>query len=157
VIIFITGYDEYMPEGYDVAALHYLIKPVSEQKLREVLNRAVNNINAESRILLFKNTDGPVRVEADDILYAEIFSHYDEIHAMGVAQGYSFRVKTTMGELSAQLGDGFFRCHRSYIVGMAHVKGIARYSVLMDNGVRVPLSRKLYEAAFKFFTEYNFK
>lgn len=43
-IIFITGYSDYISEGYEVAALHYLMKPVKEEKLRSVLDRAVEKI-----------------------------------------------------------------------------------------------------------------
>lgn len=43
-IVFITGYPEYMCRGYDLSALHYLLKPVSDEKLSEVLGRAMKNI-----------------------------------------------------------------------------------------------------------------
>ena len=48
-IIFITGYIDYISEGYDVAALHYLMKPLSEDKLSEVLNRAVLKIRKNEK------------------------------------------------------------------------------------------------------------
>ena len=45
-IVFITGYTDYIAEGYDVAALHYLVKPVREEKLFEVLDRAAARSSA---------------------------------------------------------------------------------------------------------------
>ena len=48
-IVFITGYTDYIAEGYDVAALHYLVKPVREEKLFEVLDRAAAKLRADSR------------------------------------------------------------------------------------------------------------
>ena len=44
-IVFITGYSDYIAEGYEVAALHYLMKPVKEDKLFSVLDRAVEKFS----------------------------------------------------------------------------------------------------------------
>ncbi|MCL2286486.1 MAG: LytTR family DNA-binding domain-containing protein [Firmicutes bacterium] len=153
IIVFITGYDDYMCMGYEVSALHYLMKPVAEEKLRDVLGRAGNLLVEAPRMIGFNTVAGVIRLKADDILYAEMFSHYAEVYTLAQA----VRVKTTMGDLQHLLGDGFFRCHRSYIVGMAHVERITRVGMLLDNGKTVPLSRKLYDAAYKAFMEYNFK
>ena len=38
-ILFVTGYDEYMQRGYDVSALHYLMKPVDKERLFQALDR----------------------------------------------------------------------------------------------------------------------
>jgi DNA-binding LytR/AlgR family response regulator len=45
------------------------------------------------------------------------------------------------------LGEGFFRCHRSYIVGMRHVRRVLRTAMVLDTGREIPLSRTLYDAA----------
>ena len=50
-IVFVTGYSDYIAEGYEVAALHYLMKPVSEGKLFAVLNRALEKRKREERCL----------------------------------------------------------------------------------------------------------
>ena len=44
-IVFITGYSDYIAEGYEVSALHYLMKPVNVDKLNEVLSRALEKRN----------------------------------------------------------------------------------------------------------------
>ena len=61
-IIFITGYMDYISEGYDVEALHYLIKPVTGEKLGEVLDRAMERIKTRERGLVLTLPDGIVRV-----------------------------------------------------------------------------------------------
>ena len=50
-IVFITGYSDYISEGYEVAALHYLMKPVKEEKLYSVLDRAIGKIQKNERVL----------------------------------------------------------------------------------------------------------
>lgn len=52
-IIFITGYSDYIAEGYDVAALHYLMKPVNREKLFGVLDRAVERLKISQRALIW--------------------------------------------------------------------------------------------------------
>ena len=53
-IVFITGYSDYIAEGYEVSALHYLMKPVREEKLMDVLDRAAQRLQVEERALFLK-------------------------------------------------------------------------------------------------------
>ena len=46
-IIFITGFPDFIAEGYEVSALHYLMKPVKEEKLFEVLDKAVSRLQKD--------------------------------------------------------------------------------------------------------------
>lgn len=74
-IIFITGFPDFVWEGYEVSALHYLIKPVSYEKLFQILNRAVDKLN-KSEIALFFAVDGEtLRVDASKIVSIEAFAH----------------------------------------------------------------------------------
>jgi DNA-binding LytR/AlgR family response regulator len=146
-IIFITGYSDYIAEGYDVSALHYLMKPVDEHKLFVVLDRAAARVKAlgasSRRTILFPKSGGNVRIPAEDILYAEAFSHYITIYTKDMQQDFNMR----LSDMEELLGAGFFRCHRSYIVGMKHVRRVTRTAMVLDNGMEIPLSRRLYDAA----------
>lgn len=146
-IIFITGFTDYMAEGYDVSALHYLMKPVNEQKLIEVLERASARLNSSKRTILFKSGSGSMRIPADDIYYAEAFSHYVTLYTKDGLESLNMRIS----DMEKLLGEGFFRCHRSYIVGMKHVRRVSRTSMVLDNGKEIPLSRMLYDAANQVF------
>ena len=61
-IVFITGYTDYIAEGYDVSALHYLVKPVSREKLCAVLDRAAQRLKSAERVLLLELPGETVRV-----------------------------------------------------------------------------------------------
>ena len=150
VIIFITGFAEYAEEGYDVGALHYLIKPVDEEKLFSVLDKAASRISGPARFLLLPGADGSIRVPADDIRYAEAFSHTVELYA--ARQTYALRI--TMNELEALAGEEFFRCHRSYLVNLKFVRRVTRKAMVLDSGREIPLSRKLYDPANQAFIRY---
>lgn len=139
-LVFITGYMEYIAQGYDVAALHYLLKPVTGEKLGEVLNRCLERIKARERELLLELADGTVRLPLSEIQYIEVLKNYVTVHA-----GEDYRVKRTLSQLEKGLDESFFKVHRSYIVSLRFIKRITKTEVILKNGLSIPLSRKLYE------------
>ena len=69
-IIFITGYPDFMSEGFEVAALHYLMKPVKKEKLFSVLDRAVENLGHKEESLVLETENGVLRVNFSEIMLA---------------------------------------------------------------------------------------
>jgi len=153
IIIFITALPDYINEGYDVFALHYLMKPVNESKFYEVLDRAVRHI-AKNITALFLPVDGEnKRVSVDDIIYIESFAHFSDI----IMVNGSLKVKMPISELEQQLmqsSGSFSRCHRSYIVGLKYVDKITKTDIILDNGANIPLSRRLYNDVNKALIKY---
>ena len=80
-IVFITGYSDYISEGYEVAALHYLMKPVKEDKLCSVLDRAAEKLSKNEKVLHFQIGGEMFRVPIHQIRYAEVTGNYVTIHA----------------------------------------------------------------------------
>jgi DNA-binding LytR/AlgR family response regulator len=150
-IVFISGFADYMPYGYDVGAVHYLLKPVNAGKLSEVLDRAVELLKRSKRYVVFDVSGESVRVAAEDIVYAEAFSHEIELHSAGRV----LNLRMSMNRLEEVLGEGFFRCHRSFIVHLRYVEGIRRNAVILEGGGSIPLSRRLYDTANRVFIQYN--
>lgn len=140
-IVFITGYYEYFGDGFDVSALHYLIKPADERKLSAVLDKAADNLAYRQRSVLISTADGEVRVSLADILYVESENVYIVIHTV---QG-DYRTRMALAKFSGQLDETFFKVHRSFIVGLKYIKKITRTEVTMTNGDTVPISRGLYD------------
>ena len=68
-ILFVTGYEEYMEYGYDVAALHYLVKPVKKDRLFAVLNRVWEGRKPEEKVLL-ETDHGMASIGRGKIWYA---------------------------------------------------------------------------------------
>ncbi len=75
IIVFITGAKEYVFEAFDVAAMHYLIKPVADEKLQEVLKRAQKEIekkqNKKERQIFIQTRNKSITLNVADILYFE--------------------------------------------------------------------------------------
>lgn len=141
-IIFVTGFYEYFSDGFDVSALHYLIKPVDGGKLYPVLDKAVANLSYRQRSVLLSTAEGDIKVPLTDILYLESENVYVNVHT----EHDVYKSRITLSKLSEQLDDTFFKVHRSYIAGLKHVKKITRNEITMINGAELPLSRGTYDA-----------
>jgi DNA-binding LytR/AlgR family response regulator len=148
-LVFVTGYMEYIADGYDVEALHYLLKPVTEEKLGSVLARALERVKAREKELFLQTTDGSVRVLSSEIRYLEVQRNYVTIHA---AEEYT--VKRTLGDLEKELDESFFRTGRSFIVNLRFVRKITKTQVFLKDGAQVPLSRGLYEGINRAMIQY---
>ena len=139
-IIFITGYSDYILEGYEVAALHYLMKPVKEEKLCSVLDRAVEKLSKDEKVLNFEIGGEMIRVPIYQIRYAEVFGNYVTIHAAG-----DITVKMTLGEIEKQLDERFYRVGRSCIVNLTQVSRVTRTEIKLLEGIAIPLPRGAYD------------
>lgn len=148
-IIFVTGYMEYIQEGYEVEALNYLLKPITNEKLFAVLNRAVERLKACEKALLLTVSDEIIRIPLYEIKYVEVRKNYVTIHA-----GKDYEVKKTLSELEKNLDDSFFRTGRSFIVNLRFIREITRTNVELAGGLVVPLSRGLYDKVNRAMIEY---
>lgn len=140
-IVFITGYYEYFGDGFDVSALHYLIKPVDDGKLCAVLDKAVDYLACRQRSILLSTSEGDIKVSLADILYVEAQNVYVIAHTMHE----SYRVRMSLGKFSEQLDATFFKVHRSFIAGLKYIRKITRTGITMENGDTIPISRGLYD------------
>ena len=139
-IIFITGYSDYILEGYEVAALHYLMKPVKEEKLCSVLDRAVEKLSKNEKVLNFEIGGEMIRVPIYQIRYADVFGNYVTIHAVS-----DVTVKMTLGELEKQLDERFYRAGRSCVVNLTQVSRVTKTEIKLMDGTVIPLPRGAYD------------
>ena len=139
-IIFITGYTDYIAEGYEVAALHYLVKPVKEEKLFSVLDRAAEKLRKNEKVLHFEISGEMVRVPVYQIRYAEVMANYVTIHA-----AEDVTVKMTLGDLEKELDERFYRAGRSIIVNLTQISRVTKTEIKLSDGTVIPLPRGAYE------------
>ncbi len=149
-IIFITGFPDFISEGYEVSALHYLMKPVLQDKLSEVLDRAASNISKKEKNVIFTVNGEVKRVSLADIISVEAFAHSSIVTAINE----KFEVKSSISEIEELLDESFIRCHRSYIVGLRYIKSIFKTEITVDNGDKIPLSRSNYNTVNQAFIHY---
>lgn len=139
-IVFITGYSDYIAEGYEVSALHYLMKPVKEEKLFAVLNRAAEKLQKNERLLVLESGGELVRLPVYRIRYADVQGNYVTVHA-----DRDYTAKMTLSQLEKQLDDRFHRVGRSAIVNLTRIARVTRTDIFLNDGGSVPLPRGAYE------------
>lgn len=139
-IVFITGYSEYISEGYDVEALHYLIKPVDEGKLFAVLDKFTQrNVTAEQIILACG--DETIRISPDNITHIEAQGRKTSVY---LSDGRTLDCNLSISHFADMALQGFVRCHRSYLVNLRYVRSITKTDIILDDDTAVPISRRLY-------------
>ena len=140
-IVFITGYADYIAEGYEVAALHYLVKPVKEEKLFTVLSRAVEKATKNEKVFHFEIGSEMVRVPIYQIRYADVMGNYVTIHALT-----DVTIKMTLAELAKNLDERFCRVGRSVVVNLTKISRVTKTEIKLSDGTSIPLPRGAYES-----------
>ncbi len=139
-IVFITGYSDYIAEGYDVSALHYLMKPVDTDKFYATLNRAVEKIKKNEKSIYLDTTGGSVKIPFYEIRYVEVIKNYITVHAKE-----DYTCKLTLAEIEKRLDNSFFKTGRSYIINLAYIKKVTRGEVFLSCNTTIPLPRGMYD------------
>ena len=139
-IVFITGYSDYIAEGYEVAALHYLMKPVNREKLMAVLDRALEKRKQEERCLNLEMSGEMVRLPFYEIRYLDVRQNYVTVHAKG-----DYTVKRSLNEFEKELDHRFHRVGRSMILNLKYIQRVTKTEVRLSDGTVLPLPRGAYE------------
>ena len=139
-IVFITGYSDYISEGYEVAALHYLMKPVSREKLLTVLDRAIEKRRQQERCLILECAGELVRIPFYEIRYLDVRQNYVTVHAKD-----DHTVKRTLGDFEKDLDNRFCRVGRSMIVNLSFIQRVNKTEIRLSDGTVLPLPRGAYE------------
>ncbi len=161
ILIFVTALEEYVFDAFDVKAFHYLVKPFSDEKFYTVLQRAVGQYREQSlsgrqypkeeeRSMIIKAGGVSSRVFIKDIIYAEVFNRKIVLHTTkGEIEYYG-----KLSSLEEQLGQDFFRPHRSYLI---HFKYVVKYDasrIVMEEGT-VLMAKPRYSDFVKQYLRYN--
>lgn len=141
-ILFVTGYDRYMAQGYEVAALHYLLKPIRKEKLFSLLDKVKEKSGRRESRLLFQAEAGAISLAVSKIWYLEAQAHWCVLHTAD----REYTLHSPIGELEKYLSGQahILRCHRSYLVNAMHICAILKTEVVLDDNRRLPLSRSAY-------------
>lgn len=152
LLVFISASREYVFDAYDVEAFWYLVKPVETGKLKQVLKKAVLKTEAASPDFILVNKGRQKqKIFLRDILYFEIMGRLIVIHKTGSISDYYGKISILEEELREK---GFFRCHKSYLVHLKYVKGYNRQEAVLDNGEKIPVSKRRYEEFCKALLSY---
>lgn len=139
-IVFITAYSDYIAEGYEVAALHYLLKPVDPIKLFNVLDRAAERIERDCRSVALETQGETVFIPLYEIRYAESSKNYVEVHADRI-----YTVRRTLSDFADSLDSRFIKVGRSYIINLLWIKRVNKSVAELKSGEIIPIPKGAFD------------
>jgi DNA-binding LytR/AlgR family response regulator len=149
-IILITNSGDFMVHGYRVA-VYYIVKPVSEAEMEIAMSWCRTQLTRFAKTIEVTINREPVTIRLRDIHYIEA---QRRTCVLAVARG-EMRVNMPLDTLTGKIGGyPFVECHRSFIVNLVHVADMLDKDFVMENGVRVPVSKAYAAGAGKAFREY---
>ena len=153
LVIFITAYEKYAIDGYNLDVVDYLLKPVSFERFLKAVNKAHEKFNtrstpASSQDYLFVNSEyNLVRIDFNDIAYVEGLRDYVKIYLLSATRPVITRL--SMKSLEEKLpAKSFVRVHKSFIVSLNKIMSIrkGRISILK---AQIPISEHFKENIYK--------
>ena len=138
-IIFITGYSDYLADGYDVSALHYLLKPVNQEKLSSVLDKGIEKLRQRGRFLNLELSGELVRIPLCEIRYLEVRQNYVTVHGKK-----DYTMKRPLRDFEKELDTSFHRVGRSIIVNLSFIRRVTKTEIHLLEGTVLSLPRGAY-------------
>ena len=138
-LVFITVLKEMVFQSFEVQAYDYLVKPVDKKQFEKTMDRLYASMQnaSEDSLLVQKGYEGRI-IQKDEIVFCEIIDRKIYLNlASGEVVDYYERIEN----LETKLDNRFYRCHRSYLINLKHLKGYKNGTAYMDNGKEIPVSR----------------
>lgn len=154
LIIFVTAYEEYVYDAFDVGAFQYLLKPLNEQRFAEIFRRAADEILSQERrnrgVLVIQYAGSCKAISLDSIYYAESQGHKVILHRTEGDLEYYAKI----GSLERELCGQFFRIHKGYLINLSFVERYNKTAVTLTNGEKLLISRYKYAEFVKTYLAY---
>lgn len=147
IIIFVTNYIEYAPEGYEVQAFRYVLKSEIHSKLERYLQQAVEKLHVVQEVLLINVSGETIALSLADILYIESQAHSAVVYiqAQGTSRLKEYKLYSSLTSLEHQLeASGFLRIQKSFIVNMRRIQKYQCTGAILDTGKSLKVSQKNY-------------
>jgi len=143
-LVFVTGYADYVFDGYSVGALGYLMKPAKPEQLSGLLDRCMEALCRESdKAFVCRSGDTTYRISKRNILY--FYSDRRQVTCVTAGRNYTFYGK--LDEVERDAGEGFVRVHQRYLVRAGAVDRVEGGEVYLSEGTALPVSRAYRQSA----------
>ena len=139
-IVFITSHNNFALQGYDVKALHYLMKPVDSQMLEKLIN-SVYTEKFFNSVLTIKSGEQHIRIPIKEIVCMEITGRRVEVSLMDGIVYYSGKLTDILNDLPKGI---FIRCHQAFAVNIKNIRELSRRNATAVNGKQIPVSRTFW-------------
>lgn len=145
-IIFLTNYQQYMPEVFSLQTFDYLLKPISQQKLFPVLDRVLKYLSTAGDHFFFQFKQTTYSIPLAQILYFEKSRRLVIIHTLTTTYQTTMKTKTLLQHLNPD----FIQVHYSFIINSRYLRSINAHTVKLGTekiSVEVPISRHFRQTA----------
>lgn len=143
VIIFVTNFIEYAPEGYEVQAFRYILKQKLDKELASCLALALTRFDHVRDVFKFQINGEIIDIPLSEVLYLESSRHKVTAYLQAKQKSHSFH--GTLSDLEAQLANcGFLRIHKSYLVNMKHLVNFQCRTATLTGDITLRVSEKNY-------------
>lgn len=136
-IIFITSSPDFALQGYDVGALHYLMKPLDGKKLEQLIHADYHS-RFSNQFFLFETHEGKRRIAIKDIICLETAGRRVEVTVLEGSIYVSGKLTDLLNELPKEQ---FTRCHQAYAVNIQSIRELTKQDAIAVNGKEIPVSR----------------
>jgi Response regulator of the LytR/AlgR family len=152
IFIFTTSSEEFYRDGFEVGALHYLIKPVNYTNVEDAMNRCIKFIGEFARQIEIKVGKNKIKIKLVDIQYIEVLGNACHIHT----SRNEIVTYTPLNDLEKLISEkSFLRCHRSFLVNMRAIVQKTSEGLIMENGALVPVPKNSRTSIMKEIDNYN--
>ena len=139
-IIYVTSYRDYVSGAFGVHAFQYLLKPLKEAAVCQVMEDLFSYLEKpKAEVLDFQTSEGIVCLPTDEIFYFE----YANRKICFVAGQREYHMSGKIGSVIERLEPyGFSMPHQSFVVNLYHVKNVSGGIIFLDNGAEIPIVQK---------------
>lgn len=134
-ILFLTAFREYVFDGYDVRAMHYLLKPIVQEALNKCLDDILKQL--KGNYFVYRDNGNIIQIPYGDIICLSVVKHYIEITTK--KEVYSIRM--SLKSILPFLPKEFVQCHRGHIVNMRHIRKVSGNVITLSNLTTVLIGR----------------
>lgn len=154
-IVFLTGKTEYVFEGYEIGAVRYLVKPVSESELAKALDACMQKLeDIREDYIAVKYHGENLRLARSEIISVTVDGHYLKMQTTDTVYEWKASLKEILSKLDSAR---FVMANRSAVVNLEFVTKITREECILENGDAIPVSRGAYGPLNDAFMKYFFK
>ena len=155
IIIFVTTSTEFALEGYEVEALHYLVKPVNKEKVEACFDRCHRVLHDLTKSISITGNMGRVAVALNSIYYIEFIDRVT--HVVVKDSPEPIRTYESLSELGERLQDQrFLQTYRSFIINMDYVGAVSEGAFVMIDDKEIPIRQRDRSAIKKEYYSYLF-
>ena len=144
ILIFVTNFKEYAPDGYEVNAFRYLAKQELDSKLSDYFTQALSVYQVKQQKVEIFCGGEPVPVPLQSLVYIESLGHEQCLHLLNGPRD-KLSTRTTLNELEKMLAPhGFLRIHKGYLVNMAYIQTLQSTGARLNTGESIPVGAHRY-------------